>query len=82
MSDTQPPATDVPDLEGHPLETETETQPALHPTHALVLEAHAVLKRGIEAFDRRGIGHQPNIDDVRLAFRALDAVLGEVGTGS
>lgn len=72
MSDTQPP-TDQ--LEGHPLETET---PPVHPVHALVIEAHAALKRGLEGFDRRGPGHQPNIDDVRLAFRALDAVLAEV----
>lgn len=56
---------------------DTETPP-VHPVHALVIEAHAALKRGLEGFDRRGPGHQPNIDDVRLAFRALDAVLAEV----
>ena len=65
-------------LEGHPIE---ELPEAMHPTHALVIEAHAALKAGLAAYDRRGVGAGPNVDDVRLAFRALDAVLAEVNHG-
>jgi hypothetical protein len=65
-----------PELEGHPLE---ELPEALHPTHALVLEAHAALKRALHGVEHHG--HPFNPDDVRLAFRALDAVLAEVNRG-
>jgi len=70
---TEPPPTE---LEGHPVE---EFPEEIHPTHALVLEAHAALKRALHGVENHG--HPFNPDDVRLAFRALDAVLAEVNRG-
>jgi hypothetical protein len=69
---------EVQEPEGHPTE---EVPEAVHPTEQLVRDAYAALKRGLDAFDRRGIGHAPNIDDVRLAFKALDAILEGVDRG-